>query len=226
MNQKEPCQGTYSAQQAGNVVTITAEDSHPTGGYVVELDRDQIFMFPPQWTLYHTAPPGFVNMLVTPFSVTTQFHAEGTVTEVMIADKIGRHVVQVVQKAAAAAAAAAGCGDLASISGYTNACTYNVVIQPDGSATAGICFKTHALAEKQEFPAGTIDTKSLLSLLTQIGDVSKIPTETTEISYAGKTSGNLQSIQRQASGGDQALLQASEDLAKFLQATLNQLKIS
>jgi hypothetical protein len=118
-----------------------------------------------------------------------------------------------------------GDGGLATISGSTNACTYNLVIQNDGSATAGICFKTHALAERREFPSGTIDTKSLLSLLTQIGDVSKIPTETTEIWYAGKTSGNLRSIQRKASGGDQALLQASEDLAKFLQATLKHLKI-
>jgi hypothetical protein len=116
-------------------------------------------------------------------------------------------------------------GGLATISGSSNACTYNVVIQNDGSATATVCFKTHALVERREFPAGTIDTKSLLSLLTPIGDVSKIPTETTEIWYAGKTSGNLQGIQRQASVGDQALLQASEDLTKFLQTTLNQLKI-
>jgi hypothetical protein len=119
-----------------------------------------------------------------------------------------------------------GEGDLATISGSTNAFAYKVVIQKDGSATAEISFKTHALVESQEFPAGSIDTKSLLSLLTQIGDVSNIPTETTEISFAGKTSGNLQSILRQASGGDQALLQASEDLAKFLQATLSQLKIT
>jgi hypothetical protein len=122
-----------------------------------------------------------------------------------------------------------GDGGLATISGSTsgsiNACAYNVVIQNDGSATAGICFKMHAMAERREFPAGTIDTKSLFSLLTQIGDVSNIPTETIEIWYAGKQSGNLQSIERRASGGDQALLQASEDLAKFLQATLNQLKI-
>lgn len=122
-----------------------------------------------------------------------------------------------------------GDGGLATISGSTsgsiNACTYNVVIQHDGSAKAATCFKMHALAETREFPAGTIDTKSLLSLLTQIGDVSNIPTGTTEISYAGKQSGNLQSIQWQASGSNPALLQASEDLAKFLLATLNQLKV-
>lgn len=116
-------------------------------------------------------------------------------------------------------------GGLATISVSSNACTYNVVIQNDGSATAGICFKTHALAERREFPAGTIDTKGLLSLLTAIGDVSRIPTGATEIWYAGKTSGNLQSIPRQASGGDEALLQASNALAGFLQKTLDELKL-
>jgi hypothetical protein len=100
MNQKELCQRTYSVQQAGNVVTITAAGSHVTGGYKVDLEHDHVLLSPPQWALYHTAPAGIVNMMVTPFSVTTQFQAEGTVKEVMIADKSGRHAVQVVQIAA------------------------------------------------------------------------------------------------------------------------------
>jgi hypothetical protein len=104
MNQKELCQGTYSAQQTDNAVTITAEGTHPTTGYKVELDHDPILSFPPQWTLYHIAPVGVTGQIVTHFSVTTQFHAEGTVKEVIIADKTGRHAVQVVQKAGAAAA--------------------------------------------------------------------------------------------------------------------------
>jgi hypothetical protein len=44
--------------------------------------------------------------------------------------------------------------------------------------------------------------------------------------YAGKTSGDLQCIRQQASGGDQALLQASEDLGRLVQTTLSQLKIT
>jgi hypothetical protein len=75
----------------------------------------------------------------------------------------------------------------------------------------------------------------LRRLLTGIGDVSRIPTGVcpksvsfgtrTQIEYAGKTSGDLQCIRQQASGGDQALLQASEDLGRFVRTTLSQLKI-
>lgn len=107
MNQRELCQGTYSAQQAGDVVTITAGGTHDTTGYVVELDQDQVSIFPPQWTLYHTAPTGIVAEHVTHFTVTTQFHSEGAVKEVLVIDKNGRHAVEVVQKAAAVASA--GC---------------------------------------------------------------------------------------------------------------------
>jgi hypothetical protein len=115
-------------------------------------------------------------------------------------------------------------GGLATISGSTNECTYNVVIKNDGSAKAtvsGILFKA---VELRELPPGTIDTTTLLSLLTQIGDVARIPTATTEIAYAGRKSGNLRSIPQQASG-DQALLQGSKDLGRFVQATLSQLNI-
>jgi hypothetical protein len=76
-----------------------------------------------------------------------------------------------------------------------------------------------------DFTAGTFDTSMLRSLLTKIGEVTTIPTVSTEITYAGKTSGNLRNIVQQASGGDQ-LLQASNDLARCLLATLNELKIT
>lgn len=122
--------------------------------------------------------------------------------------------------------------DLATIiqSRSTNTRAYNVVIQNDGSATAEIGGAT------QQFPPGTVDTKTLRSLLAQVGDVSRIPIgfcaksvsfgTKTEISYAGKTSGDLQCVRQAAQGGDQGLLQASESLAKFVQTTLGELKVN
>lgn len=132
-------------------------------------------------------------------------------------------------------------GELATIlqSRSTNSRAYKVVILDDGSATAeiggaGPNFRIEP-PRSQRFPPGTIDTKKLRGLLTEIGDVSRIPTGVcaksvsfgthTRISYAGKTSGDLQCIRRQAAGGDQALLEASEDLGRFVQTTLSQLKI-
>ena len=47
-----------------------------------------------------------------------------------------------------------------------------------------------------------------------------------EITYGSKTSGDLQCIRQQAPDGDQAPLQASEDLGRFVQKTLGQLKIN
>ena len=133
-------------------------------------------------------------------------------------------------------------GNLATIvkSRSTNTRGYELVIHNDGSATAEISGATVALRSDpprlQQFPPGTIDTKTLRRLLAEIGDVSKIPTggcaksvsfgTRTQITYAGKTSGDLQCIRRTGSDGDQAPLQASEDLSKFVQTTLGQLKIN
>ncbi len=127
-------------------------------------------------------------------------------------------------------------GVLATImqSGCTNICAYNVAINADGSATASTIASTHSLLTEQKFPAGTIDTLTLQDLLTQIGDVSRIPTgtcpkpasfaTTTRIVYAGKTSGDLQCIQ-QTESGDQALLHESEQLARLVLTILVQLKL-
>lgn len=132
--------------------------------------------------------------------------------------------------------------DLATIlqSGSTNTRAYRVVIHNDGSATADISgagsLQRSEPPQTQRFPPGTINTKQLRHLLAGIGDVSKIPTggcaksvsfgTRTQIMYAGKTSGDLQCIRQQAPDGDQAPLQASEDLGKFVQATLSQLKVN
>jgi hypothetical protein len=128
-------------------------------------------------------------------------------------------------------------GDLATIiqSGSTNSRGYSVVIHNDGSATSVFLGTTNAMVEKREFPAGTVDTKTLGQLLAQIGDVSKIPAghcpksasfgTTTKIEFAGKQSGDLQCIAQPAPDGNQALLQASKELSHFVQTTLSQLKI-
>ncbi|MGO9863964.1 MAG: hypothetical protein ACLPLR_10175 [Terriglobales bacterium] len=129
-------------------------------------------------------------------------------------------------------------GDLATIiqSGSTNSRGYSVVLHNDGSATSVFIGTTDAMVEKREFPAGTVDTKTLGQLLAQIGDVSKIPAghcpksvsfgTTTKIEYEGKTSGDLQCIAQAAPDGNQALLQASKQLSHFVQTTLSQLKIA
>ena len=130
--------------------------------------------------------------------------------------------------------------DLATItqSRSTNTPAYKVVIHNDGSATEEIGPRTHGLrpgpAQSQQFPPGTIDTKTLRRLLTAISDVSRIPVgicaksvsfgTRTLITYAGRTSGDLQCVRREASGDDVALLQESADLARFVQTTLDQLR--
>jgi len=220
-------------------VTLTAAGTHPTTGYKVELEPHPMILVPPHWTLYHLAPAGMTGQIVTPFSVTTQFHAEGTVKEVVITDKIGRHVVQVAQQAAAGQNTTPGAKEiLATImeSGSTNTYAYNIVIHNDGSASVVIRGTLDSMVETRQYPAGTIDTKTLLALLREIGDVSRIPTgpcaksasfgTTTQISYAGKTSGDLQSIPQQATGVDPALLQASKNLYSFVQTIPSQLKIN
>jgi hypothetical protein len=122
----------------------------------------------------------------------------------------------------------------------TNSLGYRILIYNDGSATAEIAGASSALptepSRSQEFPPGAIDTKTLRRLLAEIGDVSKIPTggcaksasfgTRTQITYASKTSGDLQCIRPQASDGDQAPQQASEDLGRFVKTTVGQLKIN
>ena len=66
---------------------------------------------------------------------------------------------------------------LATISGSNTIVRYNVAIHNDGSATAATLGIEFMSGRTQEFPPATIDTKTLLLLLTEIGDVSRIPAE-------------------------------------------------
>lgn len=123
-------------------------------------------------------------------------------------------------------------------SGSTNTRGYRVTIFDDGSATAVISTAPNSLRSSQphiqQFPAGTTDADRLQALLTRIGDVSTIPTgrcaksvsfgTRTQISYKGKTSGDIQCI-RGAASGEESLLRASEELSILVQDTLRHLNV-
>jgi hypothetical protein len=122
----------------------------------------------------------------------------------------------------------------------TNSLGYRLVIHHDGSALAEIGKADveggAGRSRSQRFPPGTVDTVALQRFLDEIGDVSKIPTgfcpksvsfgTRTEITYARKTSGDLQCVRPQPSEVHQAPLQASEELGKFVRTTLSRLKIN
>lgn len=122
-------------------------------------------------------------------------------------------------------------------SGSTNSRAYKVAIHNDGSAA--VEFEdpdpSPSGGQPERFPAGTVDVAMLRRLLSDIGDVSKIETggcaksasfgTRTQISFSGKTSGDLQCILHESLGGDQVLLHSSEDLGSFVQSLLAQLKV-
>jgi hypothetical protein len=124
-------------------------------------------------------------------------------------------------------------------SGSTDSLGYDVAICHDGSATAKFGGESVALhiepPPPQVFPPGTIDATTLSRLLIAIGDVSIIPTVSrmksssfgthTQIEYANKTSGDLQSVPQQTSDVDSVLIPASQELSRVVQATLSQLEI-
>jgi len=61
-------------------------------------------------------------------------------------------------------------GVLATImqSGCTNTCGSTVAMHNEGSARADIIATTHSFVTEQEFPVGSIDTKMLQELLTEM----------------------------------------------------------
>ncbi len=122
----------------------------------------------------------------------------------------------------------------------TNTLGYRLVIHNDGSATAGIgnsgVTSGAGASRSQQFPPGTVDAATLRRLLDRIVDVSKIPTgfcpksvsfgTRTTITYAGKTSGDLQCVRPRPSTANAAPLAASEDLGTFVHETLARLRIN
>jgi hypothetical protein len=122
----------------------------------------------------------------------------------------------------------------------TNTRGFSVTIYADGSATvdfgaAGLGFRSEP-AQPQSFPEKTINTERLKELLAGIGDVSRIPTGNcpksvsfgtrTTISYAGKTSGDLQCLRAPMATVDSVPIDAAQSLKECVQAIVSQLKIN
>jgi hypothetical protein len=125
-------------------------------------------------------------------------------------------------------------------SGSTNTRGYVVTIYNDGSAiaepNAAATPADSSPSQIQQFPAGTIDASRLKSLLTQIGDVSTIPTgrcaksasfgTRTQISYNAKTSGDLQCVRGLESGTQAPLIRLSEELRQQVRDVLKSLNVN
>jgi len=120
-------------------------------------------------------------------------------------------------------------------SGSTNTRPYKVRIRRDGSATIELGGSN--APPSKELPANTVDAKRLRQLLREVRDVTKIPAgrcaksvsfgTSTQISYAGKTSGDLQCVRTAASAeADNSNLQAGHELSKFVQTALQELKVN
>jgi hypothetical protein len=121
----------------------------------------------------------------------------------------------------------------------TNTRGYKVEIYSDGSAKVEAGPSRLALrsepAQPENLPAATIDAKALRRLLRKIGDVSKIPIgpcakstsfgTRTQITYARKTSEDLQCIRQQAAEDDSSLAQSSRELAKLVDSILRRVRM-
>jgi hypothetical protein len=122
----------------------------------------------------------------------------------------------------------------------TNTRGYKVAIHSDGGATitiSSVASFTHSESSLAEtLPKGTVDVTRLRSLLAQIGDVSRLPTghcpksvsfgTTTAISYAGKTSGDLQCLREAAQPGASVPMETAQELKQCVQAILGELKVN
>ena len=93
----EPCEASYTAQQIESAVIIIAIGSHPAAGYETRFVEAPIRVYPPEHTLYHLPPSGPTAEVITPFAVCTSFQAEERVSEVIVHDANGEHVIPVEQ---------------------------------------------------------------------------------------------------------------------------------
>jgi hypothetical protein len=110
-------------------------------------------------------------------------------------------------------------------SGSTNSRGYTAIVHNNGSVT--VEQSDISPDAPPMLPAGTVDTSALGSVLSRIGDVSRIPTRhcaksvsfgtRTLVAYAGKTSGDLQCV-ASASGAD---MPPEEEIAKLRQMVAN-----
>jgi subtilisin family serine protease len=86
---------SYSAQQVGDTVTVTATGQNRTGGFKVQLAREPVKIFPPKFVLYQKRPEGMATQAITPFTVCVTFKATQKVDAVTVRDSKGEHRVPV-----------------------------------------------------------------------------------------------------------------------------------
>ena len=91
----ELCAASYRAEQLPGTVVIHATGVHNTTGYRVFFEESPAAVFPPPFLLFHSRPAGIVHNVVTPFSISTSFHADQEVKQVVIQDANGKHTVAV-----------------------------------------------------------------------------------------------------------------------------------
>jgi hypothetical protein len=89
------CSAEYSAEQVPGYVILTATGLHQTSGYRVLFQQSPLDIFPPQFSLWHVFSGGIVLDVVTPFAEHVQFAAKERLSEVVVWDSSGKHVVQV-----------------------------------------------------------------------------------------------------------------------------------
>lgn len=85
----------YAAKWTAGKVTLTAEGKHNTGGYGVSFQQSQLKIFPPQFSLVHKKPHGFVTQAITPFTASTSFEASEKPKEIVVRDARGEQRVAV-----------------------------------------------------------------------------------------------------------------------------------
>ncbi|MGH9512513.1 MAG: hypothetical protein ACRD2U_10305 [Terriglobales bacterium] len=80
----ELCSAEYTATLVPGLdgpehIYITAQGMHPTSGYKIIFRTEPEDVYPPEFSLWHIRPTGFVSQMVTPFTETTIFEVRGTV---------------------------------------------------------------------------------------------------------------------------------------------------
>jgi hypothetical protein len=88
-------QGTYTARQGRDDVTIVARGENPTAGYQVQLVQRPVKGYPPQYMLARKKPDGIVAQVIKPFEVTASFKATSAVKKVVVTDGAGEHEINV-----------------------------------------------------------------------------------------------------------------------------------
>src|SRR5215207_2029226 len=78
--------GEYRVRREGNTLTVSASGQNSTAGYQVQLAREPMKIFPPQFALQRKRPTGFAAQVITPFSVCTTFKSSTPIDFVIVRD--------------------------------------------------------------------------------------------------------------------------------------------